>query len=513
MKTSLTTIGLALALVFFPLSARAEQNDPVDSKLNIVLIQADDLAAGYTGFGGHPVVQTPNLDTLAEQSVQFSRFYTAAPIDGFGTALLLTGEYPHQYNAVEGDTLLSPHALTFVRQLKRGGYKCGFVGKWELSEHPAYAEVYGFEDYVAVDDSDWKWTDCPVWVQRKKQTADEFLTDWHVSRSLEFIEASEDKPFFLWLNLRAPHEPFVYPPGTEDLYPSEQVNLNQLEAIENLPTLLNQCMMRREYHKNKTRLGEARSKYYAMIHHMDESLGRLLDRLNREDMAQHTLVIFCSENGFLLGEHQLYGKGPILVEELIRSPLLIRHPDIEGGSTVNRLSSGIDLAPTLCEAAEVEIPVTMKGRSLLDVMRKGNPEDATGEAFVAWYADKDSPFPARAVLNKRFKFIEYLEQDNLLFDLVRDPGERMNVLDLPQYLAVVNVLQNRLSSWRVATNDKEDKPGQRITRRRPTQQRRSPTQRPQRRSIRRRHVPSQSNRRPTPPPPPRPPQRPKNTRR
>jgi len=469
---------LVLAVAVLPLRAQAEKEQPGEKKLNIVLIQADDLAAGYTGFEGHSIVQTPNLDKLAGQSVQFSRFYSPAPNDGYSQAALLTSQYPHQYEEIEKDTLLSPYAPTFVHQLKKVGYRCGFVGKWELSEHPAYAETYGFESYTAVDDLEWSWTDCPVWVQRKKQQAGEFLTDWHVSRAMEFIDSSEDKPFFLWLGLRTPHEPFVYPPGTEDLYPPQPVDVNQLKAIENLPNLLNQCLLRRDYHKKKNKLGEMRSKYYAMIHYMDKCLGRLLERLNQPDLSEQTVVVFCSENGFLLGEHQLYGKGPILVEELIRSPLLIRHPQMVGGTREVRLTSGIDLGPTFCTLADAEIPVTMKGKSLLTYMQDPSAEEALGEAFVAWYVDQDNPFPARAVLNERFKFIEYLEEDNMLFDLVRDPEESVNVLELPQYLAVINVLQNRLNLWRVATNDMKEESGQRVTRRRGLPRQRNVHRRP-----------------------------------
>ncbi len=455
------------------LASGALADAPPGKRMNVVFFLTDDQAPNMTGYEGHPQIKTPHLDTLASRSVRFTRCYVPTPQCAPSRATILTGLYPHSHRVVTNPSgkrplRIKPSADTFVARLDREGYFCGIVGKWHLPYETSPAPGHGFSDYVATHDRSWKWNDCPVWVNGEKQTADKFLTDWNGDRAIEFIDKAGEAPFFLWVCFRAPHGPLVYPPGTEKMYPPDKVDLPETMEVPvdpaHRPASLLQSPPHKGFQSHKPpydALREARSKYYAMISRVDENVGRVLERLDTPELRENTIVIFASDNGWALGEHRLFAKGPFFYEELARVPLLISHPALKGEArTVEHVVSLVDLAPTILEMVGFGAPMGLQGDSMWPLMQNPESTDWADEEFLEYDEQQGTRYPARGVVTKRFKFIDYLNErrpdSDIVYDLKLDPLETRNVNHPEQqlhYAGVIKMLRQRVESWREMTRD------------------------------------------------------------
>lgn len=424
---------------------------------NILFLYSDDQAANMTGFEGHPLIKTPHLDQLASEGVFFPRCYVPTPMCAPSRACVLTGQYPHTHTVTTNNLPLKPGVETLSALLTKHGYACGIVGKWHLTYDTVARPGYGFEDYVATIGQPWTWEDCDVWVQGTKGKADKFLTDWIADRAIEFLEKPREKPFFLWVCFRAPHSPTIYPPGTEDLYPPESIELPKSMGIDlkHEPTPLRNSLPATKFKQmNEQKLREERSKYYAMITHVDANIGRILQRVDELQLRDTTLVVFASDNGWALGDHQLYMKGPAFYEELIRGPLLMRYPKLtKPGLKIDRIVSQVDLAPTFLELAGLPAPMAMQGRSLLPVIHDPNTRRHRDERFFEFQAQNNDKCEVRGIVTTKYKFVDYLGGTDQFFDLKRDPDEMHNAISVAEYASVVNVLKKRLELWREQTKD------------------------------------------------------------
>lgn len=456
-----------------PTTASAPAGKPavkraIPSGPNVILITVSNQSAGMTGFEGHPQIKTPNLDRLAGDGLHFQRCYTPTPMSAASMASILTGRYPHSHGVLTDKSALAPKSDTFTAQLAGAGYACGIVGKWNLPGTTAKAPGFGLTDYIATQDVDaeghgWKWEQCPVWVQGEKKTADKFLTDWEADRAIEFVQKHKERPFFLWLAFRTNEEPLTRPPGTEKEYPAQTMNLpdakHKTRSVQP-PSLQNVTATKP---KNDQELREARSKHAAMISRMDENVGRLMSRLDELNLHEKTVVIFTSDGGFALGEHGLYGRGPFVYDVMTRCPLVVRYPKlIRDGGRCARTVSLVDLAPTICELADLPPVPVMQGHSLVPLLKKPDLTALPDERFLEYDAQEAGrSILVRGLVTSQYKYARYLRQDNnfeVLYHLTRDSEETNNVAakkpNAPQhYAGVVKVLQNRVEQFRKMTRD------------------------------------------------------------
>lgn len=446
-----------------PASAAAGKM-PVPTGPNIILIVVSDQSAGMTGFEGHSQVKTPHIDRLAADGLFFERCYTPTPLSGTSRACILTGRYPHAHGATTDKSALAPDSSTFTALLKQAGYACGIVGKWNLPDTAAPSPGFGLTDYVATEDPAWKYEQCPVWVKGEKQIADRFLTDWETDRAIEYIEKHKDRPFFLWLAFRTHQEPLVHTPGSEQQYPPDSVKLPdpKIRVRSDLPPSLSSMKAATDpAAKDDHRLRQARSKYYAMISRMDENIGRLAARLDELKLSSKTAVIFTSDGGLALGEHNLYGRGPFFYDAMIRCPLVVRYPAIaRPGGRCPRVVSLVDLAPTICDLAGLPHDPLTHGYSLVPLLRRPDSMTLPDERFLEYDAQESGrQVLVRGVVTGHYKFIRYPREGNfdVLYHLSRDAEEINNVarpadLNNP-YFHVIKVLQNRVEQWRKVTRD------------------------------------------------------------
>jgi arylsulfatase A-like enzyme len=424
---------------------------------NIILIIADDQAAGMAGFEGHPHSQTSNLDRLAREGAWFSHCYTPTPQGAPSQAAIISGCYPHATGVTANGDTPKPTLDPFTARLQRAGYACGLVGKWSLPAARAKEPGYGLTDYVATSEETGPWTNRKVWVNGEEGTADGYLTDWEGDRAIEFVERFQDEPFFLWLSFRTPHEPFETPPGLDDLYDPKELALPPTLDIDHArgrPATLNGQPAVQQLRQHRNQLREHQARYLAMISRLDENVGRLLDRLDALGLADETIVVFTSENGWCMGDHGLYGKGPFFYDELIRVPLVIRVPEgVEPGSRIERVVSLVDLAPTILDLAGLATPVTMHGESLLELLVDALHADHRDERFLEYEKEANRPMIAHGVIGMGYKFVDYAQGQDLLYDLERDPHETWNVASERAYQGVLKVMQARVDAWRRTTGD------------------------------------------------------------
>jgi arylsulfatase A-like enzyme len=438
---------LFLSLYFLTVSTLSARDRP-----NVVFLLADDL--GWTGLGcfGSDLYETPNLDALAASGVRFTNAYSACTVCSPTRASIMTGMYPARLRLTDfiagqnrpyakmripaWTKYLEPRHVTIAEALKAAGYTTGHVGKWHLSAR---------QDDVAGTDPEsqgFDWTvSRPAGTRgyflkpgTTSQSGTNYLTDWLTDRACDFIDRSKDEPFFLYFAYNVPHTPIQ---GRDDLvdYFENKVSNN---AIHNNPT------------------------YAAMVASLDQSVGRVLQRLTDHGLTDNTLVVFTSDNG---GLTQRYGKHDRFTENLplrrgkgsayeggVRVPTMVRWPGVTPpGSECDQPIMTIDYYPTLLEitgaAGDDVHNRSIDGRSLVPLLR--NPDERIDRKlfwhYPHYHAGGDGPYSA--VRDGNYRLIEFHEDGSLrLYDLAGDIGEQTDLSGaLPDKTAS---LRTALHDWR-----------------------------------------------------------------
>ena len=430
----LKAVGLSAASLAMPgcraQPERIEAEAVPEKKLNFVFIIIDDLGWRDTGLMararglGEPRLyyETPNIDKLATEGVVFTSAYANAPNCAPTRACLISGQYTPRHGIytvgtsergkanmrelipTPNKTTLDSGVVTIAEALKPGGYTSACVGKWHLgTKEPFRPEDRGFG----------------VVFQRAHGghfAADgEYLTDRLTDESIKFIEANKDGPFFLYLAHHAVHTPIQA----------------KKELIE-------------KYEKKEPSGGHNNPVYAAMIESVDQSVGRVMEKLDELGLAENTVVFFFSDNGGhanMTSMAPLRGSKGMLYEGGIRVPMIVRWPDVAmARSACDVPVIGVDFYPTILEMAGVPKPSehVLDGLSIVPLLRgKGRfKRDAIFWHFPAYlepYNERQQPWrttPAGAARQRDFKLIEFFEDGRLeLYNLKNDIGERNNLAE------------------------------------------------------------------------------------
>ncbi|MAR10932.1 MAG: hypothetical protein CL681_13375 [Blastopirellula sp.] len=436
MNRAMTALVVLVVQWFALPSVNAEQ----PPRPNILLIMTDDQGWWDVGMRGNQTIDTPRIDRLASEGVDFTRFY-AAPVCAPTRAGLMTGRYCLRtglYNTRFGGDSLGLQEVTIAERLQLAGYRTGCFGKWHLGKYAPYQpQERGFDEFLGhyhghIDEYDYPdqivHNGVPVEARR-------YVTDLFTDAAIEFIEASGKQPWFCYLALNAPHSPWVV--GT-----SHDGQARGDRLIE-------------KYQKRGCPLREAR--IYAMIDIIDQNLGRLLDLLARRTLDKNTVVVFMTDNGGVSKHFKagLRGNKASIYEGGVRVPCLIRWPGkFPAGGQVTAQCSHIDLFPTFCELAGVPALTDRKmdGKSLLPLLRAG--QGGTHHRYVYHTWDRYQPNPDRrwAISDPRWKLACQLRADEplsekrwQLFDLQEDPGETKNVRS--EHPETVRRLRSEFLRW------------------------------------------------------------------
>jgi arylsulfatase A-like enzyme len=463
---------------------------------NIVLIFSDDHAYQAISAYGHPgkLLQTLNIDRIGREGVRFDRCVVPNSICGPSRATVLTGKYSH-VNGLYNNTnsRFDGSQVTFPKLLKEAGYQTGIFGKWHLVSNPT-----GFDEWHILPGQGVYYN--PSMIHNGSQMTHEgYTTDIITDLSLEWLKKLDrSRPFLLMCQHKAPHR--AWEPALRHLghdgdrkYPAPDTLFDDysgrgkaehtqdmtiartMTANEDLKFAVPRQLtpeQRREWDAYYGPRNQAfrqanlsgddlvRWKYNRYLHDylgcvkaVDESVGRLLDFLEREGLADNTLVVYTSDQGFYLGEHGWFDKRWIF-EESLRTPLLVRWPGVtKPGSVDAHLVSNLDFAETFLDAAGVVVPREMQGRSLVPLLKGETPANWR-QSFYYHYYEYPGPHSVRrhyGVVTDRFKLVHFYGDDIdewELFDRKEDPREQRSVFDRPEYAETRGWLEQELARLR-----------------------------------------------------------------
>lgn len=468
------------------------------SRPNIIFIMTDDHAAQAISSYGSKMNQTPNIDRLAKEGMRFENFFCTNSICTPSRASILTGQYSHKNGVKTLDDAFDNSRETFPKLLQKAGYYTGVIGKWHLKTQPAGFNYYNvlpgqgdyFDPWFSETGMPW-WRDLPEEEEQKGfRQYRGYVTDVITDLSLEFLQKRpKDRPFLLLYQHKAPHDMWEYDEKYADLFKDidipEPENLfddyqNRGEAIRRAwqkigmeetiflhPTRGNQFdNVRKEIgHLDPVTQKKRAYQYFIKAYlrcvaSVDDNIGRVLDYLDQSGLAENTIVVYTSDQGFFLGEHGLFDKR-FMYEESLRMPMIVRYPKAFNAGSVNRdIGLNVDFAPTFLDYAGVAISPDIQGRSLRPLLEGKTPSDWRRSMYYRYWMHRPH-FNIAAhygVRTDRYKLIFYygLPLDAAgarpeptppeweLFDLQKDPHEMNNIYADPAYADVVADLKQEL---------------------------------------------------------------------
>lgn len=472
--------SLILALIFASAAAGADFDRP-----NILFIVSDDLSASALGTYGNKVCKTPNIDRLAREGVRFDRAYCQYPVCGASRASFMSGLYPQttgfmgnikalgSYRVVNEDYAEHPSIGGFLRRNGYistrvskiyhmgvpGGIEAGEPGGDEPDSWDRAYDVWGPEtgspgEFTNLSPAHKHWGGAFVRVvvpdDRSHTQADELATSQAIAilenRALHrnrtnFLKPGE--PLFLAVGLVRPHVPLVAPERHFQHYSAENVQLPEVIEgdLDDVPSPNRKKANATSYKMTPEQEVEALAAYYASVTYMDEQVGRMLDALDRLEMADNTIVIFISDHGWLLGEHGCWQKSN-LFEPSCRVPLIIRAPGFE--SSAGKPSAGlaelVDLYPTLAELTGLtdKAPEILEGRSLVPLL---SDPDADWDRESSYTVMGGKKAAHRSIRTNRFRYSRYSGGEEELYDHDNDPDEITNQAANPEFAPVIEKLR------------------------------------------------------------------------
>jgi arylsulfatase A-like enzyme len=462
---------------------------------NIVLMFSDDHAyQAISAYGdARRLLETPNIDRIAKQGMRFDRCLVPNSICGPSRAVVLTGKYNHLNGFVNNaNSRFDGSQMTFPKLLQKAGYQTAVIGKWHLISDPT-----GF-DFWQVLPGQGIYYNPPMNRMGEQVKVPGYTTDIITDLSIEWLQKRDKtKPFLLMFQQKAPHREWapalrhlgadkdrVYPePATLfDDYSNRGIAVRdqdmtlektftardaKFEAPPNMTP--EQRKVWDAYYEPRNAKFQAANlsgkdlvrwryqrymhDYTATLRAVDEGVGRMLDYLEKEGLADNTIVIYSSDQGFYLGEHGWFDKRWIF-EESARTPLLVRWPGVtKGGSVSKDIVSTLDFAETFLDAAGVPVPAEMQGRSLRPILAGQRPADWRTSFYYQYY---EWPQPHRVrphygVITDRYKLVHFVgTADDYweLYDRQADPHELRNVLGEPAYAKTRAELEKELARLR-----------------------------------------------------------------
>lgn len=438
--------------------------DPLNSRPNILFVIADDLSAEALGAYGNRQCRTPNIDRLASQGIRFTRAYCQYPVCGPSRAALMAGMYPLKMD------IMGNGASDKIQEVLRDKPSMAEHFKQNAYHTTRLSKIYHMRvpgDITAgVDGPD----HAASWSERHNFQGAEWMTegerihlsneklkfqpDVHynlgfgsafyvvkgesdgreqpdfraTSKAIEIMKQhrkNPEQPFFLAVGYIRPHVPLVAPASAYEPYTPSEMELPEKVAGDqgDIPKMGTP--------RTSTSLGiepgdqqqEVLSAYYASVSFMDQQFGRLLDALDAEGLAENTIVVFTSDHGYHLGEHDFWQKWS-LHEESIRIPLIIAGPGIEFSES-DALAEQIDLYPTLAQMAGLPLPPHVQGKSLVPLFN--DPKASVREAA---YSVTNN---GSVIRTPEWAYMKYKDGSEELYDMNKDPQQYSNLAKIPNY--------------------------------------------------------------------------------
>lgn len=458
---------------------RVSETPTVQKRPNVLFLISDDLN-NMLGCYGDRLAKTPEIDRLAARGVRFERAYCAFPLCGPSRNSMLTGLYPNSTGILANAQIFRqtiPSQLSLPQAFRNSGYFAARIGKLYHYNVPLSVGTNGHDD-----PGSWEMELNPAGVDRLEEhpqiftltpgqfggtlswyaspKSDSFHTDAIMAKDAEWVlercAARPDRPFFLAVGFFRPHTPYVAPKDPWfDMHPESEMPVIQgvNEDQQDIPAAGLGSYKREQDKLNDDLRRQCRQAYNASISFMDAQVGRVVNALDRLDLADNTIIVFTSDHGYHMGEHGLWQKMS-LFEESARVPLLIVAPGVSaaGGVAASPVSL-VDLFPTLTELCDVPSPENLQGQSLAGMLKDpsspgrgwaltqvtrgggGNAGNPGGRRFFGY-----------SLRTPRWRYTEWDEgrQGRELYDHDTDPREITNLAEQSAHAAVVTELSQQL---------------------------------------------------------------------
>ena len=451
-RRNFLSTGLKAGAAAFTTGLLPKHHVNAQGQYNVLFIVVDDLRP-LLGCYGHPEMHTPHIDRLAQRGTLFNRAYCQFPVCNPSRASLLTGLRPTT-NGVQDNYAnfrrTVPDAVTLPQHFKAHGYHTRSIGK--ITHGPA-----------ALGDK-FSWS-VPIWLPRWRRyigrpswqaldVADDELPDGEVANhTIAVLDSIKEQQFFLALGFYKPHMPFNAPIKYYELYDSPITN----DVPHVVPHARHEIKVFSDIPPGHVRLSEEKTlelirAYAASTSYMDAQVGRVLNHLDSLGLTENTIIAFCGDHGFHLGEHETWGKRTVY-EVALRSPLIVSIPGQRHlGAKTDALVELVDIFPTLCDACQLPTPSQVEGISMVPVIK--NPTTSWKSAAFSKIGKEQGK---RSMRTERYRYTEWGENAWLgkeLYDHQTDPDETVNIVNLPENAELVARLGAQLrAGWKAALPD------------------------------------------------------------
>lgn len=452
------------------------------SRPNMVVVLVDDHAwEAISGYGSHlkDYAKTPTIDRLIDEGMRFDNFTCANSICSPSRASILTGQHSHKNGVLYLNGGINDDSPQYPEYLQSAGYQTWLVGKWHLKSQPK-----GYDKHMVVNGQG-KYFDPTFKGSEGTWKRTGYSTDVYTDIAMDWLKVrNKDQPFLLCLQFKAPHHDYGHAERYNELLAGvtipEPVTLYDPPA-ESESNMLKEFLTRTKFHmyrppgiregrtaqdqwyynrhiddpapnemwehdadseKDKIRVAYQHQihKYIRCVAGNDDNLKRVLDYLDAEGLAEDTIVVYTSDQGYWLGQHGLYDKRLIL-ETSVRMPFIIRYPKmIKPGSVNDELCINVDIAPTLLELAGVDIPEAMQGESMVSILKGNSPAEWRKSQFYTYWGAPNH----YGIRTKRYTYTKVEGHQPELFDRQKDPLQRRNFFGDPEYAPVVKQLEAEL---------------------------------------------------------------------
>jgi arylsulfatase A-like enzyme len=435
---------------------------------NILILYTDQQRWDALGANGNTNIKTPNLDRLANEGVNFDRYFVQNPVCMPSRVSFLTSQYCSQSGIYQNGVRVPDETPTLATYLSSYGYTCANIGKLHFlphanrdhsDPHPAYGfhhlaisdEPGCYEDayrawarHLAPDQMDRISLGLPparemwehqmgrepiVHPEREKKCAIPFAADDHLTHTafvadetMRFIDQNQTRPFLAIAGFYSPHSPWITPQKYIDLYDPATLSLPSIP--DNWVSPASRTSIQ------ETELRSVRQGYYGMISEVDDHVGRILNHLDGLGKRDNTIVLFISDHGEYLGDYHTYGKGPPGHDCISRVPCIVRFPDgAESGLTVSGIQEAVDVLPTLLDLCAIPIPGNVQGQSFRRALE--------GDASFGRESALTESLNCRAIRTDAHRYVCHRDGREELYDLTVDPGEYIDVADNSTHVSVL----------------------------------------------------------------------------
>ena len=481
---------------------------------NVLVIMSDQQKATASHLYGNSFCQTPSMERLADDGVLFEHAITPHPLCMPARVSFWASQFPHTHGGRRNQTPMPAGVEHAWKIWKNAGYTTGLIGKnhcfvreedrrlfdvWNAFTHGGQSEgpnTWGM-DWFRPEEGRRKVAECirampsqtPSFAYGSNDLPlEDHSTGLIAGQTVRFLEQHRDAPFALWVSLPDPHEPWMAPRQYTSMFPRDQIELPPQRADEfsdgtapERNRVLHNILSWRD--DDIDDVYGVMGAYYGMVRFLDDGLGQILDALERLQLRENTIVVFCSDHGDFMGEHGMTCKGGVFYDCLTRGPLIVSWPgQVSSGLRDESMVNLIDVVPTLLELQGLDTPRAMQG-TCLPTVTGAAPRDATfseygsgGPAFTQedlnrlprpWGRSalmrslqwREAEGRRKMVRTQSWKYVHDAQGDrDELYDLRADPWELHNVVDVADHAAVLADLRLRLADWSIETEGSQPVP-------------------------------------------------------